>query len=104
MYSILVVLGGGVLLTAGDVVLKNWLVTKSSWQYAGGFALYVLGLVCLIESFKHQNIAVASAVLVISNLAMLSIVSWLYFKEPLSPTSIVGMVLAVGAICCFQQR
>ncbi len=67
------------------------------------FALYVLGLVCLVESFKYQNIAVASAVLVISNLAMLSIVSWLYFKEPLSPMNLVGMTLAIGAICCFER-
>ncbi len=103
MYSILILFGGGFLLTAGDIVFKTWLKNQSVGFYYTGLALYIMGLMCLIESFKYQNIAVASAILVIGNLLILNVASWWIFKEPLSPLGMLGMVLALGSILCLKR-
>ena len=96
---------GGTALTVGDVVFKFW-VEKSlpytSTQYIGGLALYVIGLIFLVESFKTENIAVASAIFVLINIVTLAIVSWLYFGDKLSFIQIIGLVLAGTAIVLLE--
>jgi len=96
---------GGVALTLGDIAFKYWiehaLPYVSTW-YAGGLLLYIGGLVCLIESFRTENIAVASAVFVIVNIATLAFVSWIYFDERLSLLQGTGLLLALVAIFCME--
>ena len=101
--SLLVLILGAVFLTIGDIFFKIWLVQKTGYIYIGGFLSYAAGLVCLIESFKTTNIAASSAILVVSNLIILGLVSWLYFREPLSIPQIFGMLLAVIAIVLLER-
>ena len=39
----------------------------------------------------------------ISNVIFLTLVSWLYYKEPLTTTQIVGMVLGTSAVIFLEQ-
>lgn len=96
LYPLAVIIIGAISLTAGDVVFKYWLVYKGGPLYLVGFLLYAFGLVCVIESFKYENIAVASAMIVLFNISMLTLVSWVYFQE--IPTSLALVGLAIGAI------
>lgn len=89
---------GSVLLTIGDVVFKFWAKDALTRYYVGGLALYLVALLCLVESFKSHNMAVASAILVIGNIVALAFVSWLYFGEPLSVQQMAGIVLASIAV------
>ncbi len=105
MYAIIWLVLGGIALTIGDIIFKFW-VEKTlpylSIAYIGGLALYILGLIFLVESFKTQNIAVASAVFVLINISILAIVSWLYFGDKLSLVQILGLLLAGGAIILLE--
>ena len=96
---------GGSALTVGDIIFKYW-VERSlpylSITYLGGFALYIVGLIFLIESFKTENIAVASAIFVLINIATLALVSWLYFGDKISSLQIVGLLLACTAIVILE--
>lgn len=89
---------GGFILTIGDIFFKFWTKHPTTWMYIAGLSIYILGMTFLIQSFKTTNIAVASAIFVIANILTLSIVSWLYFKEPLSTIQMIGVGLAIIAI------
>lgn len=96
---------GGVALTAGDIAFKFWVdraLPYTSFLYIGGLLVYLLGLVFLIESFKTENIAIASAIFVLINIITLAAVSWLYFGDKLSSLQGVGLVLALSAIVVLQ--
>jgi len=89
---------GSLLLTAGDIVFKFWAKEALSRYYFSGLFMYILGLLCLVESFKSHNMAVATAILVIGNIVALAVVSWLYFGEPLTVQQMFGILLAIGAV------
>jgi len=86
---------GGIVLTIGDIVMKKWVNTDKISTFIIGILIYVVGLIFLAFSFKYENIAVASAFFVIFNIITLSLVSWLYFHEPLSTYQIIGIVLSL---------
>lgn len=92
---------GGVTLTIGDIIFKIWIdrsLPYLSLFYTSGMVCYIVGLIFLVESFKTQNIAVASALFVIMNIVTLALFSWFYFHEPLSTTQMFGLGLALIAI------
>jgi multidrug transporter EmrE-like cation transporter len=100
--AIILLLIGGIILTAGDILMKEWVVTNKYLFYFIGLAVYLIGLNFLAQSFKFKNIAVASVIFVIFNVVTLSLVSWLYFKETLSPMQIIGMALGIAAIIVLE--
>lgn len=89
---------GGSVLTVGDIIMKKWAVNNSVFLFITGLSIYMIGLLFLAQSFKYKNIAVASTIFVIFNVVTLSIVSWLYFKETLSPFQIVGIILGLSSV------
>jgi len=89
---------GGSVLTIGDIVMKKWVANNSVSFFVIGLAIYLIGLMFLVYSFKYKNIAVASTIFVIFNVITLSIVSWFYFKEALTPFQLVGIALGLISI------
>ena len=89
---------GGGLLTVGDVLFKLWVVKPTHSIYLTGLALYMLGAVCLIETYKTHNMAVATAIFVIINIVTLVLVSAFCFNEPLTTKQLAGVGLAAFAI------
>ncbi|EKD24332.1 MAG: hypothetical protein ACD_81C00051G0004 [uncultured bacterium] len=89
---------GGCTLTVGDIIMKKWVLNNDRLLFIFGLLVYLVGLVFLSYSFKYKNIAVASTIFVIVNIATLSLISWAYFKEPLSPLQMVGITLGVSSI------
>jgi multidrug transporter EmrE-like cation transporter len=102
MYVTLILFGGGIFLTLGDIVFKYWTGHESWPLYVLGMALYVCGLVPLIESYKYENIELASALLVIFNIFILTIVGWLYFHEKIGWLEVLGLLFAAAAILCLE--
>jgi multidrug transporter EmrE-like cation transporter len=99
MAPILWILSGGITLTIGDVIFRfYWSHTQDWWLYVIGLSVYLIGLIFLVESYKYQNIAVASAAVVVSNIVLLSIVSWFYFGQKFTVLQGVGLVLAIVVI------
>ncbi len=101
MATILLLIGG-IILTVGDIFMKKWVNTNSYLFYFIGLAIYLIGLNFLAQSFKYKNIAVASVIFVIFNVVTLAIVSWIYFKEALSPLQISGIVIGIISIVVLE--
>ncbi len=100
-YMIWLIIGGSVL-TIGDIFFKFWTKNPHNWMYVVGLSIYLIGLMFLVQSFKNTNIAVASAIFVVANIITLTIVSWLFFNEPLSIIKIIGLLLAIVSILILE--
>ncbi|MBW6442438.1 hypothetical protein K0A97_01485 [Patescibacteria group bacterium] len=96
--ALILLLIGAIVLTAGDLFMKKWVNTNTQIFYFVGLVAYLIGLNFLAQSFKFKNIAIASVMLVIFNIIILSLVSWFYFKETLSPLQIAGIILGIIAV------
>jgi multidrug transporter EmrE-like cation transporter len=94
---------GGIILTMGDILMKEWVNTNSKLHLAFGLGLYFISLICLAISFREKNIAVASMMLIIFNVLSLALVSWLYFKEPLSQQQLAGLALGIATIIVMES-
>lgn len=93
---------GGSILTVGDIIFRFWVHRPVLSLFIPGLLVYVVGLLCLIQSFKSENIAVASALFVIFNVLTLLVVSWLFFGDHLSWLKILGVIFALIAIIILE--
>lgn len=94
---------GGIILTMGDILMKEWVNTNSKLHLALGLGMYFISLICLAMSFREKNIAVASMMLIIFNILSLALVSWLYFKEPLSHQQLAGLALGIATVVVMES-
>lgn len=95
---IFLLLAGGLILTAGDILMKKWVINNSPGFFIFGLVVYLLGLIFLALSFKYKNIAIASVIMVIINVTTLLVFSWFYFKETLTPLQLIGIGLGIVSI------
>lgn len=93
---------GGIILTAGDIVFKYWVekhASMTSWLYAAGILLYLVGSMFLVESYKHNmNIVAAGIIQVLFNTIILVLVSYFYYNETLTGTQVIGVILGIISI------
>jgi multidrug transporter EmrE-like cation transporter len=99
---LLILLGGGVVLTAGDIFMKEWVKNDSLVFFTVGILIYLVGMFFLAASFKFKNIGVASLMLVLFNIIALTIVSWFFFKETLSVPQLIGMVVGLISVSILE--
>ena len=102
MPAIVILILGGLILTIGDIVFKFYAETSKSFLYVIGIIIYIIGLMFLVQTFKTENIAVASAVFVIVNIVSLLMISRFYFGEQLSLLQLIGLVIAIIAILILE--
>jgi multidrug transporter EmrE-like cation transporter len=96
--GLILVLIGGLVLTVGDIFMKQWTYSNSWVTFIIGLLTWCIGLVFLAFSFKYKNIAVGSLIFSLSNVIFLTIFSWLYYKEMLTTYQIIGMILGIIAV------
>jgi multidrug transporter EmrE-like cation transporter len=92
----------GILLTAGDLFMKQWVVSKTWLPYVVGLAAYIVGVNFLAQSYLYRHIAIATVITNILNVVILSIVSWVVFKDCLTIKQIAGLTLAIVAIILLE--
>lgn len=93
---------GGIVLTIGDLFMKEWVITNKSWIYIVGIIIYIIGLNFLAFSFKYKNIAVATVIFVLINIITLLTFSYFYFHEKLTGLEIGGILLGIAAIVMLE--
>jgi multidrug transporter EmrE-like cation transporter len=96
LFPFLLLFSGGIVLTIGDIVMKEWVKNNQLLFYVLGLFIYLIGLIFLSQSFKFKNIAVASILLVLFNVITLTIVSIFFFKE--APSLKQGIGIALGLV------
>lgn len=102
--GLFMVIVGGLILTIGDVFMKQWSINNSWYIFTIGLFVWLVGLVFLAFSFKTKNIAVASLIFSLSNVIFLTLLSWLYYKEPLTTNEIIGVILGMGSILFLNNK
>jgi multidrug transporter EmrE-like cation transporter len=103
LVALSLLLAGGIFYTAGDIYIKKWTFTNSSFDYCLGIFIYGIGINFLAHSFKYKNMAVASLMVIIFNIVILMIFNNFYFREKLATTELVGVVLAIVSICLMES-
>ena len=101
-FALILSLLGGLVMTAGDIFMKKWIGSNLSLFYILGLALYIVGLNFLAQSYRFENIAIASISLIVFNIVSLAIVSWIFFKQPLTTFQIVGLIVALIAVIILE--
>lgn len=99
---LILVISAGVILTIGDIILKEWVGTTYKTFYWLGIALYLVSMNLLAHSYKYEDIAVASMVMVIFNVLTLTLVGYFIFKENITPYEISGIVLGIIALILLE--
>jgi multidrug transporter EmrE-like cation transporter len=102
--GIFLLLIGASIDTIGDIIMKQWVINKNPWLFCLGIFIYLIGLGFLAYSYNYKNIAVASAIFVILNIIALSLVSWFYFREALTPVQIIGIIVGIIAIFILEIK
>ena len=100
--GILLTLVGGLVLTTGDILMKKWVVINNYYFFSSGLFIYLIGLCFLAFSFRYENIAVASILLVLFNVISLSLVSYFYFGEKLNLVQIFAIILGLVAVVILE--
>src|SRR6185369_7356243 len=83
----------GIILTAGDLVLRQWLDTRWEGGFWLVFAIYMAGIFCMMMSFLSQNIAIATVAAIIANAVFYIVASYFIFGDTISALKIVGIVV-----------
>jgi len=102
--GLILLLIGSLILTVGDIVMKRWIAdgAASYYLYALGIGIYLIGTNFLAFSFKYKNIAVASVIFILLNVAILSVISWFYFGEKLNTMQMFGIILGIAAVIILE--
>jgi len=91
---LVILFGGGIILTVGDIFAAQWVRFEGGiYLYLITMLFYIIGMVFLIKSYDKEDIPVASIILVMFNVIILTIVGITVFKEEVTLTKIVGMIL-----------
>jgi multidrug transporter EmrE-like cation transporter len=99
---LLILFAGSLFLTVGDIVAKQWVKAEQPVYFIATLMLYLIGLVCLIMSFRFKNIAVASLILILLNVITLALWSWLMDGEALNRVELMGLVLGLAAVVLLE--
>ena len=98
MKGLLLVMIGGVILTVGDLIQRQWIATNKTWMFALGLFTWFWGSVFLALSFRYKNIAVAYLLYIIFNIVTLTLVTWLLYGDKLSVKQMIGLTLGLVAV------
>jgi multidrug transporter EmrE-like cation transporter len=85
-------------LTLGDIVATQWIRHGGNYLYLFVIIFYFIGMIFLINSYKTEDIPVASIILVIFNVVILLFVGVLVFGERISFGKVLGIVLCFISI------
>jgi multidrug transporter EmrE-like cation transporter len=92
------VLAGGIILTIGDLIQRQWVESGKTWQFVLGLFVWFCGSIFLALSFKHKNIVVASLLYIIFNVITLTLITWLVYGDKLSVKQMIGVALGLLAV------
>ncbi len=87
----------------GDVFFKKWSLEHRSWMIAAGLIIYTIGTACWAYTLKYEMLSKAISVFTILNLVAVVLVGVIYFKEDLSLTAKIGMILGIISIALIEQ-
>ena len=92
----------GIVLTAGDLVLRSWLPEKWSYGFELTFLIYIIGVLCMMMSFFQQNIALATVAAVVVNAVGYLLAVYVIYGDTISVWQGVGIFLGLVAFAILE--
>lgn len=87
----------------GDILLKKWAIDHGQWFLWIGLAVYFASTVVWALSLQYEFLSKAISIAVLINLIVVILVGVLYFKEDISFTNKIGMILGIISIYLIQK-
>jgi drug/metabolite transporter (DMT)-like permease len=104
--ALLITVGFSLVGVAGDYLLKRASEQpsplRSGW-FAAGFVVYASTAFGWVLVMRHLKLATIGVVYSVSMILLLTAVGTLAFKEALSATEAVGIVMALGALVLLMR-
>jgi len=89
---------GGLVLTAGDIFIKKWTIDNSLLNFFIGLIFWIIALLLLAYSFKFVNIVSATFIEILVNIITLVFADYFFFKDPITHPEIFGILIGFIAI------
>lgn len=86
---------GGLTLTVGDVLFRQYFVTPHAAYFTAGFVAYALGALALAFSYFDKNIVVATVAFITLNVVTYALISYFWFGDQYSTLQIVAVCLGL---------
>jgi len=93
---------GGLIATCGDIISKKWIASGHPMFFLLGFLVYMLAILILMISFKHEHIVIATVLYILFNILSFIIVSSVVFKEPLNTIQLIGIGIALVSMIILE--
>ena len=85
-----------------DVLFKKWSLGSKSWWLIIGLVIYMIGTTFWAYSLKYGHLSKAISIFTILNLVILVLVGVFIFKEDLSLTNKIGIILGIIGIILIE--
>ena len=82
----------------GTICMKYADGFQKLWPSVFVFVFYILCLICLVVVLKKMQVSVAYAIWASAGTALIAIIGMIWFREPVSFTKIVSIVLIIIGI------
>jgi len=102
MQPLLILLIGGLSLTAGDLIAGKWVENRNKFLYILIMLFYMIGLNFLVISYQFKDIAVASIILEIFNVTSLTLAGIYFLKENITKTELAGIIVGVLSVIILE--
>ncbi len=87
-----------VLFTSADILFRFWYQSTTTLYFLMAFCISAIGIFCLSMSFPYQNIAVATVVCILINIALYLIFAFLIFGDIITIKQSIGLLIGFTAI------
>jgi len=87
----------------GDVFFKKWAIENRSFLFWLGFAIYAVGALFWALSLKYEMLSKAISIFTILNLVIVVLIGIIFFKEDVSLTSKIGIVLGIISVILIER-
>ena len=96
------IIAGAILWTVGDIFMQFWLDNHKMSLMIIGLILWTVGLVFLAHSFRFKHMAIASTLMMTVNSIFIILILWVFFKEPLTLTQIIGITFGLISLTLLE--
>ena len=87
---------------AADVLFKKWSLGSKSYLLIIGLVIYIVGTTFWAYSLKYGHLSKAISIFAILNLIILVLIGVFVFKEDLSLTNKIGIILGIIGIILIE--
>lgn len=103
MTFLVLISAAAILEAVGDSILKKWAIDGKQIFFILGLIIYFAATLVWAFSLKYEFLSKAISIVTILNLIIVVLVGVLYFKEDLSWTNKIGILLGIISVVLIEK-